>query len=116
MAVLTGGDLNRPVVAVGWNGERFDGRNLALRLVALGYTQVYWSRRTGSLGGRGQPRDRSGRGRLVAPPLLQHGALVITRTNQPSETVTRICYRRVAVAGPLSTFFSPVYRGPAWCA
>jgi TolB-like protein/tetratricopeptide (TPR) repeat protein/rhodanese-related sulfurtransferase len=41
---LTGGDLNRPIVAVGWNSERFDGRNLALRLVALGYTHVYWYR------------------------------------------------------------------------
>jgi rhodanese-related sulfurtransferase len=41
---LTSGDLNRPVVAVGWNSERFDGRNLALRLVALGYTNVYWYR------------------------------------------------------------------------
>lgn len=40
----TGGNLTRPVVAVGWNSERFDGRNLALRLVALGYTQVYWYR------------------------------------------------------------------------
>jgi hypothetical protein len=41
---LTGGDLSRPIVAVGWNSERFDGCNLALRLVALGYTQVYWYR------------------------------------------------------------------------
>jgi adenylate cyclase len=41
---LTAGDRNRPVVAVGWNSERFGGRNLALRLVALGYTQVYWYR------------------------------------------------------------------------
>jgi hypothetical protein len=41
---LTDGDLNRPIVAVGWNSERFDGRNLALRLAALGYTQVYWYR------------------------------------------------------------------------
>jgi adenylate cyclase len=41
---LTGGDVNRPIVAVGWNSERFDGRNLALRLVALGYTNVYWYR------------------------------------------------------------------------
>ena len=32
------------VVAVGWNSERFDGRNLALRLAALGYTRVYWYR------------------------------------------------------------------------
>ena len=44
MTELTGGDLNRPIVAVGWNSERFDGRNLALRLAALGYTQVYWYR------------------------------------------------------------------------
>ena len=42
MAELTAGDLQKPIVAVGWNSERFDGRNLALRLVALGYTQVYW--------------------------------------------------------------------------
>ena len=41
---LTGGDLSRPIVAVGWNSERFDGRNLALRLTALGYTRVYWYR------------------------------------------------------------------------
>jgi adenylate cyclase len=41
---LTSGDLHRPIVAVGWNSERFDGRNLALRLVALGYTRVYWYR------------------------------------------------------------------------
>jgi TolB-like protein/DNA-binding winged helix-turn-helix (wHTH) protein/tetratricopeptide (TPR) repeat protein len=44
MHALTAGDLNRPLVAVGWNSERFDGRNLALRLVALGYTRVYWYR------------------------------------------------------------------------
>jgi adenylate cyclase len=44
MLELTGGDLSRPVVAVGFNSERFDGRNLALRLVALGYTQVHWYR------------------------------------------------------------------------
>ena len=37
---LTSGDLSRPIVAVGWNSERFAGRNLALRLVALGYTRV----------------------------------------------------------------------------
>ena len=41
---LTGGNLNRPIVAVGWNSERFGGRNLALRLVALGYTHVHWYR------------------------------------------------------------------------
>jgi adenylate cyclase len=44
MGVLTGGDFGRPIVVVGWNAERFDGRNLALRLVALGYTHVYWYR------------------------------------------------------------------------
>jgi tetratricopeptide (TPR) repeat protein len=44
MQALTGGDLNKPIVAMGWNSERFDGRNLALRLVALGYTEVFWYR------------------------------------------------------------------------
>jgi adenylate cyclase len=44
MRDLTGGDYTRPVVAVGWNAERFNGYNLALRLKALGYTQVYWYR------------------------------------------------------------------------
>ena len=44
MQQLTAGDLRRPIVAVGWNSERFDGRNLALRLAALGYTHVYWYR------------------------------------------------------------------------
>ena len=44
MQTLTNGDLTTPIVAVGWNSERFDGRNLALRLVALGYTNVYWYR------------------------------------------------------------------------
>jgi hypothetical protein len=29
---LTKGDLTVPIVAVGWNSERFEGRNLALRL------------------------------------------------------------------------------------
>jgi adenylate cyclase len=41
---LTSGDMSVPIVAVGWNSERFDGYNLALRLVALGYTRVYWYR------------------------------------------------------------------------
>ena len=41
---LTKGDLSKPIVAIGWNSERFDGRNLALRLVALGHTRVYWYR------------------------------------------------------------------------
>jgi adenylate cyclase len=41
---LTKGDLTTPIVAAGWNSERFDGRNLALRLIALGYANVYWYR------------------------------------------------------------------------
>jgi DNA-binding winged helix-turn-helix (wHTH) protein len=44
MQALTKGSLSTPIVAVGWNVERFDGRNLSLRLVALGYTNVYWYR------------------------------------------------------------------------
>jgi adenylate cyclase len=44
MQTLTNGDLATPIVAIGFNSERFDGRNLALRLVALGYTNVYWYR------------------------------------------------------------------------
>ena len=44
MMQLTNSDLNLPVVAMGWNAERFQGRNLALRLVALGYTNVHWYR------------------------------------------------------------------------
>ncbi len=44
MRELTGGDLAKPIVAVGWNSDRFDGRNLALRLVALGYTKIFWYR------------------------------------------------------------------------
>jgi adenylate cyclase len=41
---LTNGDSTVPIVAVGFNAERYQGRNLALRLVALGYTEVYWYR------------------------------------------------------------------------
>jgi adenylate cyclase len=44
MRALTGGDLTRPIVVMGFNSERFDGRNLTLRLAALGYTQLYWYR------------------------------------------------------------------------
>ena len=44
MRELTKGDLATPIIAVGWNSERFDGYNLALRLLALGYTNVYWYR------------------------------------------------------------------------
>jgi hypothetical protein len=58
MQQLTKGDPATPIVAVGFNSERFDGHNLALRLATLGYTQVYWYR-----GGReaweaaGKPED-----------------------------------------------------------
>jgi len=45
---LTGGDRTTPIVTVGWNAERHQSRNLALRLVALGHTNVLWYR-----GGRG---------------------------------------------------------------
>jgi adenylate cyclase len=41
---LTRADLQRPIVATGFNSEHFDSRNLALRLVALGYAHVYWYR------------------------------------------------------------------------
>jgi len=44
LRTLTAGDPGRPIVAVGWNSEHFDGLNLALRLTALGYTRVYWYR------------------------------------------------------------------------
>ena len=43
-AQMTSDDLSTPIVAMGWNSERFDGRNLALRMAALGYKQVYWYR------------------------------------------------------------------------
>jgi adenylate cyclase len=44
MLALTKGDLSTRIVTVGWNSLRFDGRNLALRLVALGYGNVSWYR------------------------------------------------------------------------
>ena len=44
MQQLTSGDRSKPVVAMGVNSERYHGRNLALWLVALGYTEVYWYR------------------------------------------------------------------------
>jgi TolB-like protein/class 3 adenylate cyclase/tetratricopeptide (TPR) repeat protein len=44
MQQLTGGSRDVPVVTMDLNAERFQGRNLALRLVALGYTNVYWYR------------------------------------------------------------------------
>jgi adenylate cyclase len=44
MPTLTNGDRSRPIVVVGFNSERFDGRNLAIRLAALDYRNVYWYR------------------------------------------------------------------------
>ena len=44
MHELTGNDPARPIVVLGWNAERWGPRNLALRLVALGYSQVFWYR------------------------------------------------------------------------
>ena len=44
MQQLTRGDRSVPVVAMGPDAERFQGRNLALRLVALGYSEAYWYR------------------------------------------------------------------------
>jgi adenylate cyclase len=44
MLMLTNNDMSTPIVAVGWNSESFSGYNLALRFVALGYSQVHWYR------------------------------------------------------------------------
>jgi TolB-like protein/DNA-binding winged helix-turn-helix (wHTH) protein/Tfp pilus assembly protein PilF len=44
MEQLTGGNRDASIVTMAWNAERYQGRNLALRLVALGYTEVYWYR------------------------------------------------------------------------
>jgi hypothetical protein len=44
MRLLTGDERTVPIVTVGFNSERYQGRNLALRLVSLGYTNVYWYR------------------------------------------------------------------------
>jgi adenylate cyclase len=41
---LAKGDPSAPIVAYCANSERFTGYNLAMRLVGLGYTQVYWYR------------------------------------------------------------------------
>ena len=40
----TNGDKQRPIVTFAWSINRWHARNLALRLVALGYTNVYWYR------------------------------------------------------------------------
>jgi adenylate cyclase len=58
LRVLTGGDMAKPIVAMGFSVARFDGYNLALRIRHAGHTNVYWYR-----GGRmawevaGEPED-----------------------------------------------------------
>lgn len=44
MDLLTDNNRDRPIVAFAVNAERRTGHNLALRLVELGYTRVYWYR------------------------------------------------------------------------
>jgi tetratricopeptide (TPR) repeat protein len=44
LRALTGGDVSKPIVAMGFNVARFDGYNLALRIRHAGYTNVYWYR------------------------------------------------------------------------
>ncbi len=44
MRELTRGDDGTPVVTMAWNSDHFSGRNLALRLVTLGYSHVLWYR------------------------------------------------------------------------
>jgi rhodanese-related sulfurtransferase len=39
-----GDDLDRPIVTFATNINRWQSRNLALRLIALGYRHVYWYR------------------------------------------------------------------------
>ena len=41
---VTGGDMTKPIVAVGWSVASFDGYNLALRVRHAGYSNVYWYR------------------------------------------------------------------------
>ena len=44
LRVLTGGDMAKPIVAMGFSVARFDGYNLALRIRHAGYTNLYWYR------------------------------------------------------------------------
>jgi len=44
MQGLTGGELQKPIIVFAFDINRWNSRNLALRLIALGYTQVYWYR------------------------------------------------------------------------
>ena len=72
MDQLTRGDRSVPVVTVGWNAERYQGRNLALRLVALGYTDVSLvSRRPRGLDGRQSAGRGGGAAGLVVRSVAQ---------------------------------------------
>ena len=44
VAQATHGDKQHPIVTFAWCVQRWQSRNLALRLIALGYTHVYWYR------------------------------------------------------------------------
>jgi hypothetical protein len=58
LRAVTGGDMAKPIVAMGFNVVRFHSYDLALRVRHAGYTNVYWYR-----GGReaweaaGKPED-----------------------------------------------------------
>ncbi len=41
---LIGSDKTKPVLVFGFNQNRWESRNLALRLIALGYTDAAWYR------------------------------------------------------------------------
>ena len=41
---LTGGNMERPIVAMSFNVSFFDAYNIALRLRHMGYARVYWYR------------------------------------------------------------------------
>ena len=64
MRELTDGEMDRPIIVFSFNQYRWYGRNLALRLIALGYKNVGWYRgRLGGLGGERQSaRSACGQG------------------------------------------------------
>jgi rhodanese-related sulfurtransferase len=44
VGIATNGDKQKPIITFAWSINRWHSRNLALRLLALGYTRVYWYR------------------------------------------------------------------------
>jgi TolB-like protein/class 3 adenylate cyclase len=44
MQQLTNGDINRPLLVFAFNQNRWHSRNLPLRLISLGYKNVFWYR------------------------------------------------------------------------